>query len=400
MLAAVFDLDEVKIVDCIALKLGYKDLFSQMSDFAPTWVVFNPISSTITHDMIVAHYGKALGAKTVAISPHTKALKEESHDRYPTLDFAVDYTKGGAEPEYKLRQLIKGISADGTRFEDLPPARQDLLPIKKYSLPFIGSNYTFVVTSRGCPWKCIYCRATVVNENKARFRPVKTVAEEIRRYGLKNIAFHADTATMNRSWMIDMCRHMPAGTRWICNSRVTTVDLHLLKTMKEAGCWMICYGIESGNDDVLKMNKKEATVEQARQAVKWAKQAGLQVWGYFMLGMYGDTAETMQQTIDLAVELSPAIANFSISSPYPGTEWGSIAQEKGWLVDKKWESYDQNYSAQVKQPGCSPSLIKEYQKKAYFRWYLSWRGVVFLFRGFRPYYFHMLIRVIWNHIKK
>ena len=76
MLASVFPNDECKILDCIAEEIDYKGLFERMQEFKPTWVIFNPISSTVTHDMITAHYGKSLGAKTVAISPHTKALRE------------------------------------------------------------------------------------------------------------------------------------------------------------------------------------------------------------------------------------------------------------------------------------------------------------------------------------
>lgn len=403
MMASVFPDDNCKIIDCIAEKITYAELFTQMQEFKPDWVVFNPISSTVTHDMITAHYGKALGAKTVAVSPHTKALREESLERYKSLDHAVDYTKGGTEPEYNLRQLVKGISSEGTRFEDLPPARQDLLPIEKYSLPFIGRAYTFIVTSRGCPWKCIYCRQTVMNESKVRYRPVETVIEEIRKYKLTNIAFHADTATMNRKWIYDFCdqvEKLPFKVRIVTNSRVDTVDLDMLKRMRKAGLWMVCYGVESGDNEVLKMNKKEATVEQARQAVKWAKEAGLRVWGYFMLGMYGDTEETMEQTINLSLSEDFDIVNFALSAPYPGTEWGSIAESNGWLLDKRWEAYDQNYSAQVSQPECSIKLVKDMQKKAYLRWYLSWRGLKFLSSSFRPEYFSYFWNTIRDHLRK
>ena len=95
--------------------------------------------------------------------------------------------------------------------------------------------------------------------------------------------------------------------------------------------------------------------------IKWAKEAGLRVWGYFMLGMYGDDNGTMQKTIDLACETSPDIVNFAISAPYPNTEWGRIAESKGWLKDKRWEAYDQNYSPQVDQPNCSIELVKKTQ---------------------------------------
>lgn len=403
MMAGVFPDDNCKIIDCIAEELTYKQLYEKMQEFKPDWVVFDPISSTVTHDMIVAHYGKALGAKTVAVSPHTKALREESLERYRSLDFAVDYTKGGTEPEYNLRELIKGISSEKTKFEDIPPARQDLLPIHRYSLPFIGKGYTFVVTSRGCPWKCIYCRQTVMNESKVRFRPVETVIEEIRRYKLQNIAFHADTATMNKKWIYDFCdevEKLPFKVRIVTNSRVDTVDYQMLLRMRHAGFWMVCYGVESGDDEVLRLNKKEATVVQARQAVKWTQKAGLKVWTYMMLGMLGDTKETMEKTINLACELNGDICNFAISAPYPGTEFGKIVEENDWLKEKSWEKYDQNYSAQADLPGCSRELIKSMQKKAYFRWYFSHRGMKFLANGFRPEYFSYFRNTIKDHLRK
>ena len=402
MLAGVFPEDNVKIIDCIAEAISYKKLFQDMSEFAPDWVVFNPISSTVTHDMIVAHYGKSLGAKTVAISPHTKALREESLEKYKSLDFAVDYTRGGTEPEYSLRELIKGSKSDDVGFEHLPPARQDLLPIEKYSLPFIGRGYTFVITSRGCPWKCIYCRQTVMNESKVRFRPVDTVIEEIKRYHLTNIAFHADTATMNKKWIYEFCqrvRKIGFPVRIVTNSRVDTIDRDMLKEMKYSGFWMICYGVESGDNEVLRMNKKEATVEQARQAVRWAKKANLKVWGYFMLGMYGDSRESMERTIQLSLSEPFDIVNFAISAPYPGTEWGRIAEDKGWLVDSRWEAYDQNYSAQVSQPDCDVGLVRGYQQKAYRKWYFSKRGMRFFLNSFKPEYFDYFYQTISDHIR-
>lgn len=402
MMAGVFHDHQVKIIDCIAEGISYAGLYKKMYEFAPDWVVFNPISSTITHDMIIAHYGKSLSAKTVAISPHTKALREESLEKYKALDYAVDYTKGGTEPEYNLRSLITGESAEGTRFEDLPPARQDLLPIERYSLPFIGRGYTFVVTSRGCPWKCIYCRQTVMNESKVRYRPVETVIEEIRKYKLQNIAFHADTATMNKKWIYEFCdavEKLPFKVRIVTNSRVDTIDLDMLRRMRSVGFWMICYGVESGDDKVLAMNKKEATVDQARKAVKEAKQAGLKVWGYFMLGMLGDSRESMEKTIKLSLSEPFDIVNYAISAPYPGTEYGDIAERNGWLVDKRWEAYDQNYSAQVSQPGCGVDLVKRTQREAYFRWYCSLRGLQFFYNSFKPEYLSYFFNTIKDHLR-
>jgi len=241
-----------------------------------------------------------------------------------------------------------------------------------------------------------------MNESKVRYRPVETVIEEIKRYRLQNIAFHADTATMNKRWIYDFCdevEKLPFKVRIVTNSRVDTVDRDMLMRMRSAGFWMICYGIESGDNNVLAMNKKEATVEQAEIAVKAAKKAGLKVWGYFMLGMYGDTVKTMESTLRLAKRLPCDIVNFAISAPYPGTEWGEIAESNGWLLDKRWEAYDQNYSAQVSQPGCSLDQVRRFQRRAYLDWYLSWRGLKFLANGFRPEYLRYFYNTIKDHLR-
>ena len=290
LIAAV--LDEagcaVKIEDCIAERTTYQQLYHRMQEWKPTHVIIESVSSTIPHDMIVAHYAKYLGAVSILISPHGEALEAETRKRFPSIDHVVHYEKQ-EEPEYAIRELITGVGRrNGEDFSTLPSARQDLLPLSRYTLPLIGNGYTFVLTSRGCPWKCIYCRQTVTWKSRVRYRTTESIVDEIRRYHLTNIAFHADTATVNKKQMLAICegiKALPWKVRWICNSRVDTVDLEMLTAMKSAGCWMICFGIESGDDRVLAMNKKEATVEQARSAVAASKRAGLKVWTYFMLGM-------------------------------------------------------------------------------------------------------------------
>lgn len=397
---------DVRIYDCIAEKISYKQILEQLEEFKPDWVIVETVSSTLVHDLIVAHFAKSLGAKTVIISPHTEALKEETLKKFPSIDHIVDYekfqdaSKPIKEPESHLRELITGEVCN-TQFEDMPIPRQDLLPISKYRLPFIGNGYTFIITSRGCPYRCSYCRQGVTWKNRVRYRPVDLVIEEIKRYSLKNIAFHADTATVNKGWIMEFCKKVPPGVRWVCNSRVDTVDPEMLKAMKSAGCWMICFGQESGNDEVLKMNEKggNATVEQARKAFKWTKDAGIKIWFYAMLGLYGDTKKTMRQTIDLTKELSPDIVNFAVSAPYPGTRWHQIATEKGFLIDHKWSDYDQNYSAIVDQPDCSHQDVKAYQRKGYLEWYLSWRGLRFLLHGLRPQYGSYFWQTIRDHLK-
>lgn len=401
LFAGLYPNDNVRIIDCIAERMSYSNLYEEMKTFKPDWVIFNPVSCTIISDMYVAYLGKLVGAKTVAISPHLKALPGESANRFQYLDHTVENVKFGPEPEYQLRELITGESSEGTSFENLPPARQDLLPIHKYSMPFIGNNYTAIYASRGCSFGCIYCRTTVATERKARFRNVDSIIEEIKTHSLRNVIFHADTTTLNHKWLLELTskiKALPFKIRIVSNSRVDTVNPMILKEMKEAGWWMIAFGAESGDNEVLKMNKKEATVEQARQAFRWCKEANIKVWMYAMLGMYGDTKETMEKTIQLSLSEPIDIVNFSISAPYYGTEWGVIAESKGWIEDKNWNAFDQNYSAQVEQPFCSRELVKRMQRKAYFSWYLSHRGLKFFLNGFRPEYFTYFLKTAFSQL--
>ena len=403
LIAAV--LDEagcaVKIEDCIAERTDYQTLYRRMQEWQPTYVIIESVSCTIVHDMVVAHYAKYLGAVTILISPHGEALADETARRFPAVDEIVHYEKHG-EPEYEIRRLITGrartIQED---FSTLPPAAQHLLPVSRYTLPLIGVGYTFVLTSRGCPWKCIYCRQGITWQSRVRYRSPESIVGEIAQYRLTNIAFHADTATVNRKQMLAICdgiRTLPWKVRWICNSRVDTVDLEMLQAMKSAGCWMVCYGIESGDDEVLRLNKKEATVADARRAVSLAKQAGLRVWGYFMLGLYGDTPASLERTRLLAQELPCDLVNFSLAAPYPGTEWGRVAQDNGWLASSRWEDYDQNTSAIVDQPGLSHQAVLAFQRKAYLSWYGSWRGVKFFAQAWRPRYARFFYQVIKSHL--
>ena len=367
------------------------------------------VSCTFDADMKVAMDAKRLGAIVAVISPHSEALHDETLKKYPFIDHLIDYEKDFdpekpiKEPEAHLRELITDEPCE-TTFEQLPVARQDMLPRERYDLPFIGKGYTFVITSRGCPWTCIYCRQGVTWKNKVRYRPVEKVIEEIEKYDLTNVAFHADTFTVNRTWVIDLCRKVRQlnrlRPRWVCNSRVDTVDPDLLQEMALAGCWMICYGIESGNNRVLQMNEKGkgGTVENAEKAVRWAKKAGIKVWGYFMLGMYGDNLESMGDTIALSKALPCDIVNFALSAPYPGTKWGRIAQANSWLTDSSWGAFDQNISAIVDQPGCTHEQVKAMQRKAYMEWYGSWRGLRFLTQAWRPRYSRFLWNVAMEHL--
>jgi len=400
----------VDVIDCIASNISWPDLKTIMEKASPRFVVTNAITSIISNDLYTTFLGKILGAHTIAIGPHITSLPVETLLNFPSLDFGIM-----GEAEVTIKELclaldegtpaknVKGIVYRSSRgrikttvkrpfmedLDELPLPLHELLPISKYNLPYIGSNYTFVLTSRGCPYQCTFCRQPIMWDRIVRKRSAQSVFEELvylDKIGVSNIMFHSDTFTIDRDIVMELCNKIIEGklpVRWICNSRVDTVDYEMLSCMKKAGCWMIAYGIETGSDEILKNVKKGGhhTARQARKAAAWTKDAGIGVWAYFIIGLPGENKDTVNETIELAKSIPADIVNFAVGAPYPGTELYSQAKENGWLESESWEDFDQNYSAILSYPDFSSDDIVKSIRRAYLEWYLRPRGIMAFLKG-------------------
>jgi anaerobic magnesium-protoporphyrin IX monomethyl ester cyclase len=218
------------------------------------------------------------------------------------------------------------------------PARH-LVDNGLYRRPDTGEMQTTLVTNRGCPHECIYCLAQQVAGAKHRRRSPENIAEEIRQcldLGIKSFLFRSDLFTANRKWVLALCDHLietglAAKIDWSCNSRVDTIDEEMAAAMKVAGCFMVAFGVESGDDEALARMKKRATADDARRAVAITKGAGIKVSAYFLLGLPWDTHETISDNIAFARELDPDVAEFFYIYPFPGTELHRQAVEAGLL---------------------------------------------------------------------
>ena len=209
--------------------------------------------------------------------------------------------------------------------DDLPIPMHHLLPWDKYRIPMIKGPYTFIVTSRGCTAGCKYCIKHVSYQYSIRIRTPENIMQELRalkELGVKHVHMYADLFTVNRDQVMALCKMMideKLGLSWTCNSRVDYVDEEMLQLMGKSGCTYISWGIESANEQILKKAAKGYRLEQAPRALKWAHAAGIKNWGYFIIGLPGETEETVQQTIKFAKSLPLDIALFHVAAPYPGT---------------------------------------------------------------------------------
>lgn len=421
----------VELMDCIADEIYWSELGGNFEEIIekkkPDYILFNAISSTISNDMRVASLAKKVGAKSIAVGSHVTALPKESIEKFKDLDFVIEGEAEETLPELVDTvekggdlSLVKGIAyrkengeaiANEKRplikdLDSLPIPLHELMPIEKYNLPFIGSKFTFVTASRGCPFRCMFCRSPIAWNRIFRQRSNDSILAELRylkKLGIKNILFHSDTFTVNKKEIIELCKRMVnenLGIRWMCNSRVDTVDIETLEWMKRAGCEMVMFGLESGSQKVLDNARKDITVEKIRESVNNAARAGIKVWGYFIIGLPGENKETVDETIKLAKELPLTLANFAVASPYPGTDFFKLVTEEGWLTSSNWEDFDQNYSAIVDYPDFSSEEIVGSMKRAYKEFYLRPRAVWNMLKGIRSFHdVKVLTDVAWTHFK-
>src|ERR1700676_2413959 len=252
------------------------------------------------------------------------------------------------------------------------------LDFRKYNVPFLLNPFLSFYTSRGCPAQCTFCLWPQTHSgHRWRLRSVQDIANECRFVlenfpGLKEIFFDDDTFNYRKARTIELCAELKKlKFTWSCTSRVTT-DYETLKAMKDAGCRLLIVGYESGDQQILKNIKKGATIERARQFTKDCHKLGLVVHGDFILGLPGETRDTIRNTIAFAKELDVETIQVSVAHAYPGTELYDYAVKNGFIVgDSKMVDEGGHQLAHIEYPGLPAdeilSAVHRFYDEYYFR---------------------------------
>ena len=243
-----------------------------------------------------------------------------------------------------------------------------------------------IMTSRGCPYRCSYCAQ--IMDRRWRMRSAEDVVREwqwlVEEQGAGEIGVLDDSFNINRQRVLDICdlliekrlTHVP----WIMINgiRANLADAEVLGRMKQAGCIRTAFGVESGNQRILdSVIKKQLTLDQVRRAFQAARSVGMETIGFFIIGMPGETEETIEETIRFAIELDPLVANFSIATPFPGTEMYRTVKENGRLLVEDYDDYVFfEGKARFEMDGLSPELVERKWKEAYRRFYLRPKRVL------------------------
>jgi anaerobic magnesium-protoporphyrin IX monomethyl ester cyclase len=249
------------------------------------------------------------------------------------------YRRDGQVLRNPDRPLIRDLDA-------LPLPARHLFQLNRYPLfTRAGGRMLTVLTSRGCPYNCSYCFKGIVGRTYRQRSPENLIAELktlIATYNIRDFYFIDDLFTLDLKRLeriLDLVLAEKLNIRWQCLARVDRVTPEILLKMGRAGCREVHYGIESGNQEILDRVGKRITLEQVRNVVTWTHRAGIRSKGYFMLGLPGDTEETMEQTIQFAAGLDLDDAMFSLTTPFPGTR---LWEE---LVARRPETeFDQDFS--------------------------------------------------------
>jgi anaerobic magnesium-protoporphyrin IX monomethyl ester cyclase len=185
---------------------------------------------------------------------------------------------------------------------------------------------------------------------------------------------YSDLFTVNREQVLGICEGMlREGLRfkWLCNSRVDYVDPEMLQAMARSGCWMIAWGIESASAGIRAQAHKGTTEEKIERALRWSRSAGIMNWGYFVIGLPGETEETIRQTIEYAKRLPLDLALFHIAAPYPGTPFFFEVMKEGWFrPGTAWEEVDMDESTVLDYPNLSAEQIEYWARRAFREWAL------------------------------
>jgi len=342
---------QVKIIDWDAEEHPFNRITTLSTEFKPELIGFYTMTWTFRE-------ANALAAKIKPLFPQTKFIVGGPNITclpYPSLangdfDFGVI-----SEGENTIIELVTALNKNADDFKNIKgliykkdkeiiinpsrpliknldvipfPARH-LLPIKKYfDISTRQKYFATLIATRGCPFECAFCD-----------RKNKQIKEK---YGIQEFMFFDDNFIVDKEWVRQLCLKMieeKLNIIWECRARVDMVNQFILELMKEAGCYRIRFGFESGNNKILKVLKKGITVEQSLECARICKAVGMQMFGYFMMGSPYETEKTLRQTLDLALKINPDFALFSKTILIPGSELFDWAVQNNYIRKDYWERY-------------------------------------------------------------
>jgi anaerobic magnesium-protoporphyrin IX monomethyl ester cyclase len=395
-----------RLLDGNVEDVTFADLLRDVEAHKTDLVVINTGFPSIDSDMAVAERLKQAlpEVKVAAFGVYFSLLEKEAMANHPFLDFAMV-----GEPEVTFAELLEALCdgagtfehIDGLAYRDsggihltapraliqdldgLPYPDRDLLRNDSYRLPHNNAPYTLINSARGCPYRCTYCIVGPYFGNRVRRHSLDYILREMEtcvdRYGIREFLFWEEVFTLDREYVMGLCREIRArglSIKWAATTRVTSVEEEMLAAMKDAGCYLLGLGIESSSQKVLDLARKKQTLADTTRAVALCKKAGIKTMGHCIFGLPGETRETADRTIDYMVRLGLDYMQSYCAVPYPKTELGELARSKGWIRGVRWSQYDFGGDSIMDTDTLTRQEVSAFRRKAFRRFYLRPRYLV------------------------
>lgn len=377
---------DVRVLDAQVERMDYGQIQTYAESFRPDVAGITAMTFTLLDVLKTIEAVKAgrQDTKIVVGGPHVHLFPEETIN-LGNVDFAVM-----GEGEIAFKELLDYIDSpealrdvQGLVFKDgdemvntgarplmrdldaLPFAARHLTPVNKYSSLLMKRDpVTTVFTSRGCPFRCTFCDRPNLGK-RFRVRSPKNVVDELEactKMGIYEFLIYDDTFTCQKQRVIDICqeiRRRKLDIGFDVRTRVDTVNEEMIKEMAMAGCGGIHYGVEAGTERILKILKKEITIDRVKHIVKVTQQAGIPVLAYFMIGNPTETREDIFTTFRVINDVSPDYVHMTILSPFPGTALYQDALNRGVIERDVWKEYAQNPTPDFEPPYWGEHFTKE-----------------------------------------
>jgi hopanoid biosynthesis associated radical SAM protein HpnJ len=309
------------------------------------------------------------------------AVVEIAQGRPLDTILGISYRKDGRIVHNAPRPALQTAELDALPFATDMYARD--LTIENYTVPFLLHPFISLYTSRGCPALCTFCLwPQTLSGHQWRVRSVDNVAREVEQAverfpQVKEFFWDDDTFNIRKDRVLELCARLkPLKIRWSCTARVHS-DYDTLKAMADAGLRLMIVGFESGDDQILKNIKKGATVEQGRRFAKHCKQLGIRIHGDFIIGLPGETKDTIRRTMDFARELDTETIQVSIAHAYPGTELYDSVTRQGYLTNDALTDGGGHQLPHMEFPDLTRAdmmaAVNQFYDSYYFRPRIVWR---------------------------
>lgn len=390
---------EVNVIDASALDMTWESMEEELKKISPQVVAITALTPTIEQATKTAQLARRACPNSKIIMGgyhptfnHQELLKKDYMDivvmgegEYTILDLMKTLQNGGDLAE------VKGIAFDGvitpprpliTDLDSLPYPALHLLPMDHYKLLNMKTNMATMITSRGCPMQCSFCASAALHGAKLRLRSPEKIVDEIEylveEYKVETIAFMDDTFTLIPKRVEKICQEIKKrdlNIYWGCTARVDNISGDLLSQMREAGCITIFMGVESADQQVLDQVDKKTTIPKIKQAFELSRKEKIRTIASVVLGMPGDTKDSIARTVKFVQELKPSYAIFSLATPYPGTRFYQQMLEQNMIKVKDWSKYTL-ISPIIDTMEISLEELKKIQSRAFRNFYLRPRYIL------------------------